>query len=272
MKAHHVIFIVLLIATIGAYFYLEHEKAGDLESQPITVDTPQTPVDATPEIQYPINASTENASSQSAEKTEEETLPTLEESDDRIKNILAEIVGSDLVNLFFKTTGLIHRFVVTIDSLPKEELPVKYRLLPPTPGKFLIKEASAETFILDPENFKRYDSAMQLLKKLDTEQFVKWYTRFYPLIQETYDSLGYNNQYFNDRFIFVIDHLLETPELTDSIELMQHKIFYNFARPDLQKLSAGQKILIRIGPENAAMVKEKLAGLRKQLTSPHTQE
>ena len=29
---------------------------------------------------------------------------------------------------------------------------------------------------------------MQLLDMLDAEQFVKWYTHFYPLIQEAYDG------------------------------------------------------------------------------------
>ena len=49
---------------------------------------------------------------------------------------------------------------------------------------------------------------MQLLDMLDTEQCVKWYTHFYPLIQEAYDALGYKDWYFNDSFIYVIDHLL----------------------------------------------------------------
>lgn len=272
MKSHHIIIIILLIAGIGAYYYLELEKAKNQESPPIEVETPQSPVDVTPEIQHPITEAPvtigDSTEETPAEIEKEEPLPPLEESDDRIKEILSEIIGNDLVKQFFKATGLIHRFVVTIDSLPKKEVPMKYRLLPPTSGKFLIKEDSVNTFTLDPENFKRYDTAMQLLNKLDTEQFVKWYRRFYPLIQETYDSLGYENRYFNDRFIFVIDHLLKTPEVIGSIQLAQHKIFYKFTDPALQKLSAGQKTLIRIGPANAAIVKAKLIEIRKALAAP----
>jgi hypothetical protein len=40
---------------------------------------------------------------------------------------------------------------------------------------------------------------------------------------------------------------------------------YEFADPELEALSAGQKVLIRIGPENAALIKAKLRDLRREL-------
>ena len=113
---------------------------------------------------------------------------------------------------------------------------------------------------------------MRLLDILDTEQFVKWYTRFYPLIQEAYDTLGYKNRYFNDRFIFVIDHLLKTPEIVGTIQLVQPKVFYEYADPALEALSAGQKILLRIGPANMTIVKTKLITIRKGLAAPQFDE
>lgn len=260
--------VIIILGAGAAYYYFQLENTRNQETQTVELEPPQSPVDATPEIQHPITDSPEDSTEIPDEAETEKPLPLLEESDNRIKEILSELIGDDLVNLFFKQTGLIHRFVATIDSLPKKEVPVKYRLLPPTSGKFLVKEDSVDIFTLDPENFKRYDTTMQLLDKLDTELFVKWYIRFYPLIQEDYDSLGYKDRYFNDRFIFVIDHLLETPELTGSIQLKQHKIFYKFADPALQKLSAGQKSLLRIGPANTAILKAKLIEIRKALATP----
>jgi len=43
-------------------------------------------------------------------------------------------------------------------------------------------------------------------------------------------------------------------------------VFYKFADPDLEALSAGQKILIRIGPDNAFRVKAKLRVLKPLTT------
>jgi len=230
----------------------------------------------TPDIQHPIteppviiDSQADNTAEETPAITEvEEPLPSLEESDDKIKEILSEIFGSDLVGKIFNQTGLIHRFVVTIDTLPKKKLPNKYRLVPPTTGKFRVLKDDSDKITLDPTNFSRYNFYMQMLKVLDTEQFIKWYKHFYPLIQEAYDSLGYKNQYFNDRFIYVIDHLLATPEIIGTIQLVQPNVFYEYADPALEKLSAGQKILLRMGPENMAIVKTRLMEIRKGLTTP----
>jgi len=45
------------------------------------------------------------------------------------------------------------------------------------------------------------------------------------------------------------------------------KVFYQFADPELEALSAGQKILIRIGPDQAARVKGRMAELRQALAT-----
>jgi hypothetical protein len=44
-------------------------------------------------------------------------------------------------------------------------------------------------------------------------------------------------------------------------------VFYKFADPELESLSAGQKIMIRMGPQNAEKVKAKLRALRRELAA-----
>ena len=91
------------------------------------------------------------------------------------------------------------------------------------------------------------------------------YIQFYPLFQQSYAELGYPSRYFNDRVFEVIDHLLSAPDVTGPIALTQPKVLYEFADPQLQELSAGQKILVRMGPDNEAKVKAKLREIRKLL-------
>lgn len=272
MKSFHYIVLTLIIAAAGAYYYYQLEKAREQETQTVKIEPLQIPEDTTPEIKHPVpepmEISSHTAEEAPAETVMEEPLPSLEESDDRLKERLSGIFDNDLANQILQQTGIIHRFVLTVDTLPQESVPIKYRLFPPTSGKFLVQKDYSDKISIDPANFARYDAYIQLLDKLDTEQFVKWYTRFYPLIQEEYDSMGYKDRYFNDRFIFVIDHLLETPEVTGPIELVQPSVFYNFSDPALQKLSAGQKILLRIGPANREIVKTKLIEIRGALVAP----
>jgi hypothetical protein len=42
-------------------------------------------------------------------------------------------------------------------------------------------------------------------------------------------------------------------------------VFYQYADPQLEALSAGQKLLLRMGPDNSAVIRKKLAELRKEL-------
>jgi hypothetical protein len=98
---------------------------------------------------------------------------------------------------------------------------------------------------------------------LDTTQVVAVYKRLYPLFQQAYQELGYPKAYFNDRLVEVIDHLLVTPQITGPVYLTQPKALYLYADPDLEALSAGRKILLRCGPENAAQIKTLLHEYRK---------
>jgi hypothetical protein len=137
----------------------------------------------------------------------------------------------------------------------------RIRPLQRVPGKFEVG-GSEEAPELDPANYARYQPLVQTIRSLDTPRLVATYQRYYPLFQESYEGLGHPPQYFNDRLIEVIDHLLETPEVRDPIPLARPSVQYEFADPKLEALSSGQKLLIRMGTENAAAVKAKLREIR----------
>ena len=82
------------------------------------------------------------------------------------------------------------------------------------------------------------------------------------LFQESYENLGYPDKYFNDRLVEVIDHLLATPTPNGPVKLIQPRVFYEYADPALEQLSAGQKVLIRMGNANAAQLKKKMREFR----------
>jgi hypothetical protein len=91
------------------------------------------------------------------------------------------------------------------------------------------------------------------------------YERLYPLFQQSYEDLGYPGKYFNDRLVEAIDNLLQTPEVAGPIKLVQPKVFYEYADEDLEARSAGQKLLIRMGPANERAVKAKLREFRAEI-------
>ena len=192
-------------------------------------------------------------------------LPGLDKSDTLILEALVKLVEHDIFRSFFNMDEIIQRFVVTIDNLPRKTMPRKYLTTQSISGLFLITKEKGELY-LQVNDFKRYLPLVKLTESVNVDQLVSIYIRFYPLFQQAYEELGYPSDYFNDRLIEVIDHLLSSPRVTQPIKLIRPRILYRYADPDLEKLSSGQKILIRMGPDNADRIKKQLRKVRELLT------
>lgn len=198
-------------------------------------------------------------------------LPTLEASDAPMLDAMSELIGKHLVDTLFKPERLVSHIVVTVDNLSRKRVAVELRPTKSLPGAF-VASGDDQHSTLDPANYQRYASIVQVVQKTDAKQLAALYFHFYPLFQQAYQNLGYPNGYFNDRLVATIDNLLATPDVTGDIGLIRPNVMYQFADPNLENdLSAGQKTLLRMGPTNAGIVKAKLRELRAQIASaPHT--
>jgi len=199
-----------------------------------------------------------------------ERLPGLNNSDAPLQAALESVLTVQSHEPLFYPDGLVRRLVVSVDNLPGRQFPrSNYRLARPTPGLMVVERKTAgqdERLYLSPENYARYRAFVGVIDGLDSAGLVAIYRRFYPLFQQVYENLGYPaSAYFNDRLIDIIDQLLATPNVAGRIELVRPHVLYQYADPELEKLSAGQKVLIRIGPENARTVKAKLREIRQAL-------
>ena len=67
--------------------------------------------------------------------------------------------------------------------------------------------------VIHPDNAARYTPFVLLVETVSVGRAVDLYVRMYPLLQRSYQQLGYPNEYFNDRMIEVIDLLLATPDV-----------------------------------------------------------
>ncbi len=190
-------------------------------------------------------------------------LPSLSDSDAWFRLELVDLFGAKLDELL-ATDLLIERVVATVDGLPRHHVAERMRPVGRLSSTIVVDELD-DTFVLSPSNFERYDFLVDMLVFADVDELEDAYRRYYPLLQEAYVSLGYPNGYFNDRVVEVIDHLLETPEITKPLQLVRPHVLFEYADAELESLSSGQKLLIRIGTENAARVKDALAELRARI-------
>jgi hypothetical protein len=192
-------------------------------------------------------------------------LPPLAESDSALRAALSSLVGEKALVEFFQMTGIAARVVATVDNLPRSKVATK--VLPVRgPGGAFIVEGESQERVIGAANAARYAGHVGLAEAVDVKRAAALYVRFYPLLQQAYRELGYPQGHFNDRLVAVIDHLLATPEIDGPIRLTQPKVLYEFADPALESRSAGQKLLLRMGPANAARVKNRLREFRREIT------
>ena len=193
-------------------------------------------------------------------------LPPLDESDSYFQLALTDIFGADIGRLLV-SEALIDKSVATVDNLTRSDVSEKIRPVGRLQGTFGVDTTgNSGPFYLSPDNYARYDVLVNLVTRADLEDATAMYRRFYPLFQESYVRLGYPNAYFNDRVVQVIDHLLETPEPAEPVRLVRPHVLYEFADPELEALSSGQKLLLRMGSKHAARIKRVLRDLRVLVT------
>lgn len=282
-KTNLLIFILLiLIIALGLAIYLQYNP---VQEQTITTEQPPLPPEPIKKaiVHYPVpQTEADTPVSTTPEKQEitepeakekespplPEILPIVQESDRSIQQALESLLsGNALYKLLFME-NFIQRIVATIDNLPEKRLPRAHLLVKAPGGKFIVS-GTADAPQTSSRNNKRYTPYISLFESIDKELAIKIYIHFYPLFQSAYEQLGYKNSYFNDRLVFVIDHLLNTPNPPDPILLAQPSVLYTYADPTLENLSAGQKILLRVGQDQRLKVFKVLDQYRQRLTSLH---
>jgi hypothetical protein len=255
--------VLLAIGVAGALWYYRMQVSAP---DPVPAEVP-APLAAEPSIApgplHPMEIPSPDTSSSPVLVP----LPALDESDEYFKLELAMILGDD-VDEKLARAGLIEKLVATIDNLPRARVAGRIRPLAPVDGTFQVdgQDASGE-YAISSANSERYDGLIALLESADLGEVMDLYRRFYPLFQSAYVDQGYPDGYFNDRLVEVVDHLLQTPDIAGPIELVRPHVLYEFRDADLEALSSGQKMILRMGEKHAAVVKRRLREMRDLLTA-----
>ncbi len=249
--------LVIVVGGIVAASYYYYWQRSVQQQPPPPVEAPLPQAEIEPVIRHPIQPAQPPG--------EASALPPLDESDEATRDALAGLFSQDWIQKFFQREGIIRRIVVTVDNLPRRQVPPKYMLVKPTGPQFLAI-GEEESIFLNPDNYRRYTPYVRLAEAVETKKLVNGYVHFYPLFQQAYKDLGYPSGYFNDRLVEAIDNLLAAPDIKGPVKLVRPKVMYKFADPNLEARSAGQKILMRMGSENADRIKAKLQEIRSELT------
>ena len=258
----------LVLAGAGGWYFWQRNRVAEVPVEAeAQVAAESATVEEAPVIEHPLTGPAAEEASAAA------PLPSLGDSDLPLITALTEVAGADGVAAWLCAGE--HRAALRCHPRQPAALGRGREDAAPAclPGAFVVErsltDASSgeERIVISPDNAGRYDAGVAALQALDMRQVAALYRRFYPLFQQSYEDLGYPGRYFNDRVVGVIDHLLQTPVPETPPLLVQPKAMYEYADTSLEARSAGQKLLIRMGPEHAAAVKAQLTALRAEISS-----
>ena len=253
--------VLAAIAVAGVYLVRKAMKPETPVSTPVSSTTsaaPIAPASAASTIQHPISQASAGPAPASTA-----ALPALVDSDASVLDALSSLVTGGDLRALLVPSQIISRVVATVDALPRSSIGSTNILPLRTPKGTLQTEQANGITLIGAQNADRYQPYMTVLENIDPHMLVAWYKHNYPLFQEAYRELGYPRGYFNDRVVVVIDDMLAAPDLHDPVAVTQVGSRYVFVDQRLQSLSAGQKLMIRLGPANEAQLKAKLRMIRE---------
>lgn len=264
-----IVLVILVVIGFMGYQFIAPKKPIVIEVSPPDITQPEHPVPAyKPEVKPSPSEPKPKVADDVAEpepvvNEESPTIP--HKSKQSIQQALLNQFDPEKLESFIILKQLVYNFVVTIDNMTSRTLPHMYRFTYPPKKRFVVDKEDKH-YYMSEQNQERYTDYVAWVTSIKLDIILPIYIRYYALFQSAYEELGYPDSYFNDRFITVIEHLLPEPTVTEPIRLVRPKVFYEFADPQLESLSAGQKLLIRMGKENAMQVRAKLKELREALT------
>jgi hypothetical protein len=192
----------------------------------------------------------------------EEPLPRLEESDDAVRDAVGDIPLGTAGQQYLVPGNIIERSASLIYLMAQGDVP--YKLLPVSRPKaaFPISDDGTQV-VTDPAGFERYDALTQWLQSLDLESLLSSLEWFIPLFREAWSYYGEDPAAFDMAVVMTLDLVIATPEVDLSeARLIRKEAVWVFEDPAIEGLAPIQKQVLRMGPENAEIVKAKATEAR----------
>ncbi len=238
---------VLVLALVLAYMYLRAPSRQPAPAAGAPVGRPET--------------------ARGPEAGEQIPLPPLDETDALVRQLIGRLSSHPTVAAWLATEGLIVNFAVVTQRISNGQSPVQeLRSLGRVPA-FRAQTSRGDLFI-DPSSYRRYDRYAEAISALDSRGTARLYTTLKPRILDAYRRLGQPTGDFDIVLERAIVELLSVPVVQGEVELAPSGIVYAFVDPKLEEMSAAQKHLLRMGPQNVQAVQRKLREIADYLAIP----
>ena len=194
----------------------------------------------------------------------EEPLPKLADSDEIFKQHYQTLNDDVDYRLVWQSGELIQRWVTVIEGASRGKIIRGIVPIQPPKDKFPVFKQGSK-YYLDEVGYERFKPFVSVLTSLDKQKVVDGFHHFRPLLEEAYSQLGFDKSEFDNSVTRLLDRVINFTPHEGAIELKATSVNYTFADDNLEKLSALEKLLIRMGPENSTALKAYASSLKNTL-------
>lgn len=253
--------IVIIALAVGAYFLVSNGPEPKPAPPPVVEPQPEPE----PSVDLEPEPEPEPAPAPAPSPEPPRELPKLNDSDATVRGDLLSLAPDGALGRWLVSDEVIRKWVAAVNAASSGQMMAKNRPYNTPKGSLVVDEAGATGMVLSEDNYQRYDTPVRLLANMDNDKAIALYQFWYPRLSEAFGELGMKDKTFHDQVLKSIDLVLDTPEVEQPIQLVRPSVYYKFADPKIERLPGVHKLMIRMGPNNAARVQEKLRELKGEL-------
>ena len=218
------------------------------------------PPTATDPIVDPLPTEIVNPTSAQAEPkgTPEVKLPGLNASDAFVFEELRGISGGAAVIEFLVNDQIVRKFVALVENISRGEYPQTGLPYRPIEVEIQVRNIDDNLFVMDDASYDRFNEVVEKFTALDVNASLALYRFLSPLFQQAYAEIGFRNQNFDDTLRSAINAVLAAEGAEGPHQLVKPSVMYLYADASIENLQEVHKLLIRMGPGNAAKIKAQL--------------
>ena len=244
--------LIVSLVVVGALLFLltrgtdNEENFDPIEQQILSepeVETAVTQAPPTPEPPPPF-----------AEPQNEPPLPSLGESDVEVHAALGGLGGGSALQSWVPADDVVRRLATFASAASQGALLRTHLMLPVPSGKFKVEKSTGVTRLSD-QNYRRYEPMIHVVESVNIEKASAWYRRYYPLLQQAYLELGNTDRQLDTAVRAALRQVIDAPVPQVRPKLELDSVLYRFSDARLESLPALQKLMIRMGPDNAIKLK-----------------
>lgn len=263
--------LLFVSGAIALYFYLQ-PKPPTPKPESVIAPEPALPIVATELEPQRVKEPEPEAKPIESQAPVQNPLPRLNESDKPVLQALAQRSLDKRLLSYLVSDEIVRKAVRAVSNLSEGQVVKEYRPLVSPSGQLSVSMIGMSNeqrrYELSTDNYSRYQDHLKLLAWISPESAAEFYMEYFPLLQQAYDELGLREPSFYVVTQEALDNILSDSAIPQYAPLVSPSVMYQFEQKEFESESGIQKLLWRMGKEQAQILRSWVEKFKSALSEP----